>query len=505
MAQHEQPRKRAVPTGAVGVALVLALAGMIFATNARLAAATPEAAQDFPGLVQAEIARISARYGVQKINWEAQAGIPAGAGLLGVVVEHGDRFRSLPLSLSRGLFGGYALAGLETLEERLAESLEGLTSSSPAIGYIVGHGERDLQDDRQGAAALGALVADSYEFKQIDLSRDDIPAGIGALVVNGPKTTFMEEELYKIDEFLMRGGSLFALLDPFEEIAPQGGGCYGAQPSYIPIRTGLEEKLEKYGVKLSRNYVLDAASYVARQPGAPDQPLYFAPMVGKKSLDQTHPVSRNLANVIFLKAGEVAPAVGSEAAGRRTAALASSSQEAWSISDRINLMPYALSKPAKDKLAPRGLMLLVEGRLESAFGSAPAAVAESGSGGLAASAHLSRAVQDARIIVAGTSEIAGPALIDESGRQPVAILVRNAIDYLAGNGELADMRTKGLGAAGLNKTTPTLRTAAKAFNQYGLPLLVALAGLFAWRRRVRRRAAIQAAYAEKDARTEASE
>lgn len=58
MAQHEQPKKWTVPTGAVGVALVLALAGMIFATNARLAAATPDAAQDFPGLVQAEMSRL---------------------------------------------------------------------------------------------------------------------------------------------------------------------------------------------------------------------------------------------------------------------------------------------------------------------------------------------------------------------------------------------------------------------------------------------------------------
>ena len=57
MGQHEQARKRTVPVGAVGVALVLALAGMIFATNARLAAATPEPAQDFPGLVQAELDR----------------------------------------------------------------------------------------------------------------------------------------------------------------------------------------------------------------------------------------------------------------------------------------------------------------------------------------------------------------------------------------------------------------------------------------------------------------
>lgn len=55
MAQHDRPTK--VPVGAVGVALVLVLAGMIFAANARLAATAAPVALDFPGLVQAELDR----------------------------------------------------------------------------------------------------------------------------------------------------------------------------------------------------------------------------------------------------------------------------------------------------------------------------------------------------------------------------------------------------------------------------------------------------------------
>jgi len=89
-------------------------------------------------------------------------------------------------------------------------------------------------------------------------------------------------------------------------------------------------------------------------------------------------------------------------------------------------------------------------------------------------------------------------LIDEAGHQPIAAFVRNALDYLAGNGDLNDMRTKGLGAGALNKIPAAERALLKAFNQYGLPLLVALAGLFAWRRRVRRRERIRAFYAQID-------
>ena len=59
--RHERHRKPGpARTGLLGVTLVLMLAGLLLATNARLAAQAPQAAQDFPGLVQAELDRAEA-------------------------------------------------------------------------------------------------------------------------------------------------------------------------------------------------------------------------------------------------------------------------------------------------------------------------------------------------------------------------------------------------------------------------------------------------------------
>jgi ABC-2 type transport system permease protein len=438
---------------------------------------------------------LSARYGLQKINWGAQPGLEAGSGILGIALEHGDRVRTIPIGLARGLLGGYGLTGLDALEQRLGEGLQALMSQSPAIGYLTGHGERALYDQREGAGNLIPLVQDLYEFKELDLSKEDIPADLTTVVVNGPRSKYGEAELYKLDQFLMRGGSLLALLDPFEERLPQGSALYGGgMPEYVPIDTGLEALLERYGAKPVRNYVLDAECFVSRQPGMGETPLYYAPIIGKKGMNRSAAISRGLAEVLFYKPGEVS-IVAPASADRTATPLAASSAESWLVSERISLLPYALSKPAADKLAARNLAVLLEGRFESAFPGAPG-----GSGaardGLSASTHLAKSVQSGKIVVVGTSEIAGPLILDETGRQPVAVFLRNAIDYLAGNPELIDMRTKGLANNPLDKTPPAARRAAKTFNQYGLPLLVALAGLLAWRLRTRRRAKIQAFYAE---------
>jgi len=45
-----------------------------------------------------------------------------------------------------------------------------------------------------------------------------------------------------------------------------------------------------------------------------------------------------------------------------------------------------------------------------------------------------------------------------------------------------------------------VKTSVNIFDLYGLPLLVALAGLFAWRARVSKRRAIRAKYASDDER-----
>ncbi len=439
------------------------------------------------------------KYGLQKISWKDQGNTPAGSGVLGLALEYGDKVRSIPISLSKGLFGGYSLSGLSDLENSLGANLQALLSASLSVGYLTGHGERDLYDEQQGAGRFASISSDLYEFVELDLSKDEIPANVTTLVIDGPKEQYSQEDLYKVDQFLMRGGRLMVMLDPFNEVNPQGQ-YGGSQPVYLPIETGLEGLLKKYGITVGQNYVLDDECYIARQQGAGEVPLYYVPIVRKSGMNQDNPVTRNLANVLFLKAAELKLDLPEKAGDDRVGTpLVTSSDQSWLLSGRISLIPYMLTKPEASKLAKRDLAVLVEGHFPSAF---DAAVVEKdkkeGNGAdLSANTHLAKGVQSGKILVIGTSEVTAPSLIDASGSQPVAVFVRNSLDYLTGNGDLNDMRTKGLGLDPLNKTTPAARTAAKSLNMYGLPLVAAFAGLIAWRIRVRRKERIKARYAKK--------
>ena len=439
---------------------------------------------------------LAARYGVMKINWSAgNDGEEAGAGSLGIVLEYGDRFRTVPLDVAR-VFGSYVITGLDRLDERLAEALRSLMDNAVTIGYATGHGELSLEDARSGTGRLNQLVADTYTFEAVDLSTGQVPPHVSMLMINGPKNTFDEKARYALDQFLLRGGSVFLLVDSFMEI-PDQGGQYGGMPQFVPVSTGLDSLLERYGVSVGKNYVLDKKCYEAQQRGVGKVPLYYVPLVDRSGMNQNHPVSRDLAFVLFLQAASVDSVAASGEDGKTVIPLATSSPQSWLMADRITLDTRAMPLPEEDAMKAQQLAVLVEGRFDSAFASPP----PSGTNGdadedspFSPDTHLARSVQPGKLLVVGTSAITTPMVMDEEGKQPVSIFVRNAIDYLNGRGEFAEMRTKGLSLEILDETTPSVRSAVRAVNLYGVPLLAVLAGLGAWRLRVRRREKIREHY-----------
>ncbi len=453
-----------------------------------------------------ELAR---RFGLQRISW-ADPASGERAGLIGIVLEHGDRFAVVPIELARTLFGGYAVAGLDSMEEGLENALRTLTSTSLAVGYSTGHGELPLDDERSGAGRFSKLASDTYEFREFNPDTEEIPAGLSAVVINGPTAAFSETALFRIDQFLMKGGSLMVMLDPFAEVQPdQQMAAYGAEPQFVPVDTGLGRLLDRYGVSVGKNYVLDKTCYEAQQRGMGKVPLYYVPVVGRAGLDQSSPVSRNLSGVIFLQAASVDAKRDSLPGGVVATTLASSSPESWLMSGRISLSPYGMVPPAADSMSAKGLAVLLEGTFASAFDAIPEGLdVQSGKASSAATGvetaerRLSSAVLPGKVFVVGTSKVTTPAVMDEQGRQPVAIFVRNALDYLNGRADLAAMRAKGLSLTPLDKTSPSARAVARAVNLYALPALVVAAGLVAWRLRGRRRKAIRRRYDPSDKRAE---
>ena len=187
-----------------------------------------------------------------------------------VVLECGERFEKVSLAE----------------EERLTNALVKLTRDRKRIIYVLeGHGEHGLENkENDGYSDVKkALENENFEVKTLTLFREEgVPEDADVVLVAGPKKGFQDSELEALGAYLKKNGKLLIMVDPEE--AP-----------------GIEEFLDKYGILLGNNYIVDPAS---RLLGGD----YLIPPLMKF---ENHPITRDFMNstyLIFFKlAGAVIP------------------------------------------------------------------------------------------------------------------------------------------------------------------------------------------------------
>lgn len=419
-----------------------------------------------------QIPLLAQKYGIQTLNWKNGNNTENGA--LGLVLEYQNNFRLLPLKVTSSFFGNIVTGG-DNLEEDISESLKSLLSKPSVIGYVTGHGELETYDSKEGAGLFNSLVSDRYEFKMINLKEEDISAGMKSIVINGPVTAFDESELYKIDQFLMKGGNILFFTDQFNEIRPQGQAAYYQLPTYEPVDTGLNRLLSKYGVSLGKDYVMDENCYVNQDQYYGSTPLYFAPLLQKSNMAKNHPVTKNLGFVIMLQNSSIDVSEAQKNPDLKVTVLAKSSDKSWLMKDEVSAIPQMIRKPIdSSSMESRNLAVLLEGNFESAFTENPA---ETEKTEVSFTNHYPKSIQKGKIFVTGTSKITTPQVVDPEGKQPVALFLRNAIDYMNGEDELCTMRTKGLSLNTLSAKNGAAVNITRFFNEFGLVILVILAGI----------------------------
>lgn len=129
-------------------------------------------------------------------------------------------------------------------EVLMAALLQVTRQQRKVVGFVVGHGEGDLNDEdrRRGfSTARRLLEQEYYEVRPVSLLGDDVPPETNALVVAGPQKDFLPDELATLARYLDRPGQLLVLLDPLR--APE-----------------LAAFLQRYGVDLSPDVVVDPAA-----------------------------------------------------------------------------------------------------------------------------------------------------------------------------------------------------------------------------------------------------
>jgi ABC-type uncharacterized transport system involved in gliding motility auxiliary subunit len=471
------------------------------------------------------------KYNIISLKWPALSGgkIQPGEGVIGLVMEHGDKVVEIPLiHVLRLPFIGkhYELVDMNNMEEIINESVESLIDINEDLGYLASHGAPKFRD-ASPAVAMGqqqnmlsnfqALTSQNYSIKELNLKDARIPDSLNCLMIAGPTESFTDYDLWQIDQFLMRGKNLALFLDAFKEVMPPNQQSrFNQPPRYVPLDTGLEKLLDHYGIRIKKSYVMDENCYrqrVSAQFGGGERAIYFAPIIKNQFINNKLGFMRNIKGLVAMK---ISPLELDEerikGSGLNAIKLFSSSDKSWEMSGRINLNPMFIRPPqSSDEQQSLPIAYILEGEFPSYFAGKPIPERKEenpesekedakepeekkpdidlskieGEGGF-----LSKG-KAGKIFLMASSEMLKDNMLDEKGRSPNAMFIMNVLDFMNNRKEIALMRSKEQRFNPLDDTEAGTKTFVKSFNVAGLPVVVVLFGLLVWFRRHSRKKRIQ--------------
>jgi ABC-2 type transport system permease protein len=311
---------------------------------------------------------------------------------------------------------------------------------------------------------IGEQLRRDYEVRTVDLSSGEVAVDVDALVLVAPED-LTDLELYAIDQFLMRGGSLIiaagrnvVTTDPFGGLALR------------PLQNGIYPLLESYGLMVEQSLVMDPQNERFPVPVTRDvggflvqefQLIDYPPFVDVRegSMDKDSPITVNLPAVTMNWAS---PVIVDEQlnADREVRTLLRSSSAAW-LQEDINIQPdfnlYPdVGFPVGETRDSYPLGVSVQGVFESYFSERPApqevseagpeeseSVEEPGAGTIA------RSPESARLVLFGSAEFVDDVVFNISssigGERYLNSLqlMQNAVDWGVEDLDLLEIRTRG--------------------------------------------------------------
>ena len=281
------------------------------------------------------------------------------------------------------LYGDREARAIGSGEERITNALLSLTRSERKVVYFVtGHGEKSpARDYRELAESLRAEFYDPQELSLMTL--EAVPPDAEAVIVAGPRGELFPHEVAVLRSYLLSGGRLLLLLDPYYD-------------------GGLRDFLREVGIVLRNDAVVDQQSRI--MGGEYLFPIVESyeehPVVRQIGLASLYPVARSL----LLSTDEARVPV-------TLRSIAKTGPRAWGETNRERLVEgEAAFDQGEDLLGP-----LV----------------------LAASVELDASENSGILVVFGDSDFASDDYLSVSGNRDVIL---NSVAWISQEEELLSIR-----------------------------------------------------------------
>ena len=384
------------------------------------------------------------------------------------------------------------------LEYNLTEGIRVLTLANPSrIAFIEGHGEWSEPYVYEATNLLSRY----YNVDRGKLSGNPeelLPYKV--LIIASPQKAFSEKEKFALDQYLMNGGSILWLVDG-TKISIQEFDATG-ESSTLKQDVNLDDLLFTYGVRINPVTVQDmqctAIRLASSESGSKESfntlPWYFAPLLTPSTESViTH-------NISPLKSEFVSTIsfVGNDQLKKQVLLATSPNAHTLPVPEKVSLryveMPAETSYFNEPNLPVAGL---IEGQFPSAFVNrlTPDSCIELPEGRLLQSKHTKMIVAATGSIIKnewkGQQDKAQPAPLgfDEvSGEQlGNADFITNAVNYLAGNDQWLNLRSRDYKLRLLNKQSINKQRGVwEVINIAIPPVLLIIAGFIYSRQRKRK-------------------
>lgn len=372
--------------------------------------------------------------------------------------------------------------------------------------------------DAKRYSTLTDTLGENVRLKETDLKDGRVPDDADLLLVLAPDQ-FDDKQLFAVDQFLMRGGSLVLASSPFD--VRVGQTLTGTKQS-----SGLADWLDHLGLDIADTMVLDPQNAalpvpVRRYLGglAIDEirmlPYPHFPDIRGDGLNPDHPITAALQQVTLNWASPIVLDQAKNSA-RTVSPLLHSSPHSWT-SDSLEIVPDYQQWPdtgfePKPERAAELLAVAVEGRFDSYFAGKPSPLAKAAEGdagstgdepsqgdtanGDAADGEtagedaanepitsvIDRSPESARITLIGSNTFAEDAVLDLASQglgtlytRPVELL-QNAIDWSLEDRGLLAIRSR----AQFARTLVPMERGEQLFWEYANYALALLGLVLVW-------------------------
>ncbi|MBM3858720.1 MAG: hypothetical protein FJ395_03615 [Verrucomicrobia bacterium] len=213
-------------------------------------------------------------------------------------------------------------------------------------------------------------LQNDFDVRQIQMDTEKIDDDVQVLVVTQPRD-ISEKALFAIDQFVLRGGKLLALLDAMSLIdRPQGGNPM--QQMMPGGGSTLEPLLKTWGVSFENTKVVADMTFARElsfQEGGRQQLMPTWLFINPQGINQNDIVTSQIDNLLFPSAGTF---VGTPAEGLKKTVLLKSTKQSQLVD---GMSAQFGGREIADKFKPSGteyeLAIRLQGKFKTAFPDGP--------------------------------------------------------------------------------------------------------------------------------------